>query len=132
MFFAIILLLFLAEIAGAIYIFVRKEAIKNDLSDWYKTTLVEKYSTDMDIKKMLDETQYKWQCCGANGCSDYKTPPESCPCKATGTAPGCFEKVYDGFKTNITIVAIVAACLVAIELLAMIFACVLCSTIRQY
>jgi len=129
-FFAIILLLFLAEIAGAIYIFVRKDAIRNDLSNWYKNALVDKYSADPDIKKMLDETQTKWQCCGSTGCGDYQIPPASCQCSTA--RPGCFDKIYEGFKTNITIVAIVAACLVAIELLAMIFACVLCSTIRQY
>jgi len=132
-FFAIILILFLAEIAGAIYIFVRKDAIKNDLTSWYKTNLVDKYSQNSEIKNLLDETQTKWQCCGATGCSDYAVPPpETCQCTQFPTRPGCFDKIFEGFKTNITIVAIVAACLIAIELLAMIFSCILCTSIRQY
>jgi hypothetical protein len=131
-FFTIILVLFLAEVAGAIYIFVRKDAIRADLSGWYKTNVVNHYSTNDNIRRMLDETQTKYQCCGASGCTDYAQPPESCLCLNSPNRPGCFDKIYDAFKTNITIVAIVAACLVAIEILAMIFACVLCSSIRQY
>jgi len=132
MFFAIILILFLAEVAAAIYIFVRKDNIRNDLTDWYKKTIVDQYSQKPDIQQMLDETQNKWQCCGARGCEDYPIPPRSCQCAPGVTRPGCFDKIYEGFKKHITIVAIVAACLVAVEILAMIFACVLCSTIRQY
>jgi len=134
-FFAIILILFLAEVAGAIYIFVRKDAIKTDISGWYKKSFVDQYSTNADIRKMLDETQLNMKCCGANGCADYPTPPGpplSCQCDLTATRPGCVDKLYEGYKTNLTIVAIVAACLVAVEILAMIFACVLCSSIRHY
>jgi hypothetical protein len=130
-FFAIILILFLAEIAGAIYIFVQKDKIKTDLSKWYKDEMVSKYSSDKDIAGFLDTTQTEWKCCGATGCSDYMLPPSSCGCTSNlASVPGCIDKLYDKLKSNMTIVAIVLACLVAVELLAMIFSCILCTSMR--
>jgi len=131
LFFTLVLLLFLAEVAGAIYIFVRKDTIKTELKEWYKASLINHYNTNEDIRKLLDETQERLQCCGASGCGDYPLPlPASCHCDA-GFRPGCFDKVFDQLKTHLTVVAVVAASLVVIELLAMIFACILCSAIRR-
>jgi len=137
-FFAIILILFLAEIAGAIYFFVQKDRIRDNLNTWYKEKVVAKYdpnNNNDDVTKMLDTLQRESKCCGATGCSDYEKlakPPASCGClnKDDQSVQGCMNKFYDQLKGNITIVAIVLAVLVAVELLAMIFACILCSSLR--
>jgi len=131
LFFTLILLLFLAEISGAIYIFVRKDTIKGELRDWYAKALVQHYYTNKEIQQLMDETQSRLRCCGAQGCGDYPNiPPPSCDCQS-GPKPGCFDKVFDQMRNHLTIVAIVAACLVVVELLAMIFACILCSSVRR-
>jgi len=141
-FFAILLLVFLAEIAGAILVFVFNGQIKEsvDLSmNEYNAT------TDNDITQAWDSVQEIVQCCGLTGYTDWANKtwtdaddllyPASC-CSSTGTAPACQQTgaaatdfFADGceqrFNTLVYIIGGVGAGILLLELLGMIFTCVL-------
>lgn len=130
LFFTLVLILFVAEIAGAIYIFVKKDTIQNELSSWYRDNVISLYSTNKDVQKQLDQLQQEWSCCGAKGCSDYSSPPSSCQCNE-GQKQGCVDIAFQQVTKHIVIVAAVAIGILAVELLAMIFSCILCNAIRS-
>jgi len=133
-FFTIILVLFVAEIAGAVYIFVKKDTIRDQIAVWYKEQLVNKYDEVEEVRKQLDQIQSTSNCCGATGCTDYnnrtKGPPESCKC-GEGVKPGCSNQAFDTISKHIVIVAAIAIGVLGVELLAMIFSCILCTAIRN-
>lgn len=132
-FFTIVLVLFCVEIAGAIYLFVKKDTFRDEMNKWYKKAFVDNYQSNPDVKTFLDKIQSELKCCGAMGCQDYTgQAPSSCPsCTTVTPVPGCSNVIYDRAMENVGIIAGIAIAIVAIELLAMIFACVLCSAIRS-
>jgi len=134
-FFFIILVLFLAEIAGGIYIFVKKDDMRDDMRKAFRDSFIT--NTNQEAKNQLKDIQEKGQCCGAAGCDptvggqDLTDSTVIQCCATRRTAEGCSDKLFDLLKSNVTIVAIVAVCLVVVELLAMIFSCILCNSIRN-
>jgi len=130
LFFSIILILFIAELACGIAVLVKKDDVKNEVFKGV-TQQIQKYNDpdfDADAKKSIDEMQTKYKCCGCHNATDYKgTIPASC----NGVKEGCCNKLWDDLMSNIGIVGGVAIGILVIELLAMIFSCILCQAFRR-
>jgi len=129
LFFSIILILFVAELACGIAILVNKNQFKDNVFKAIGDQMSKYASLDKDAKDAIDNMQNKFQCCGCKGRSDYgsQTPPGSC-----GTyQDGCCEKVWDDAESQLAIVGGVAIGILVIELLAMIFSCILCQAFRR-
>jgi hypothetical protein len=139
-FFAIVLVLFLAELGVGITALVKKGSFKDDFDTFYSNTVIPNYIKGCKQNPITDPlvdswntTQNKLQCCGCTGYSDYKG--ETCsarllPCDQSYKV-GCCDKVWSEINDNLTIVGGVAVGLLVIELLAMIFSCCLCKAVQQ-
>jgi len=138
-FFSIILILFVAELACGIALFVNKDKIRDEVfkgvGEAFKT-----YSTDNEVKDSIDSMQQQMKCCGCtNATVDYtklgNNIPPSChenndPSKHIFDK-GCCQKVWDEGMSQIGVVAGIAIGILVIELLAMIFSCILCQAFRR-
>jgi len=135
LFFSIILILFIAELGCGIAILVKKDEVKKALFDEIKT-LIEKYSSQkQEVKDAIDIMQKEVECCGCYGFQDYlpSGPPASCTSstKPTQLATGCCDKIWNDLESKAAIAGGVAIGILVIELLAMIFTCILCQAFRR-
>jgi len=140
LFFSIILILFIAELACGIAILVNKNSFKKTIEDAI-TPVVQKYSdpsTSADTKNAIDQMQQDFKCCGCKNATDYLTPPKPASCyKDKEQIPpnlfttGCCEKIWNEAESQLAIVGGVAIGILVIELLAMIFSCILCQAFRR-
>jgi len=133
LFFAIMLLMLLTEIAGAIYIFVTRNngTLKEHVRAYFKTTLFDQQN-NVEAQRQVLQLENSLNCCGYTGCVGTRIEALSQACCALRKgAPSCTDVLYDSMNNNFLIVGIVAICLVVVELLAMIFACILCNGIRS-
>jgi len=123
-----------AELACGIAILIKKNEFKDTL-EVAVTKQIQKYDKlDKDVKEAIDKMQKDLQCCGCKGPTDYSpaTPPPSCPLPPiAGSATGCCQKIWADMESNIGIVAGVAIGILVIELMAMIFSCILCQAFRR-
>jgi hypothetical protein len=129
-FFTIVLIIFLAEIVGAILMFVFSGQIKTEVIDSmndYNAT------ANNDITQAWNSVQTVVQCCGLNGAEDWvnKTDgfPASC-CKVDGCDTAVLANAFDtgceeSFNKLVYIVGGVGAGILLLELFGMIFTCVL-------
>jgi len=140
LFFSVVLTLFCVQIAGGAYVYFKQDDIKGELSNWYKTNVLP-LSVGPDAKKevtdQLNSIHQAYNCCGADGCMDYRTltpngeAPDSCRCKEDPQRAGCTAKLAEDIRSQWKW-ALLGLCVVLfIELMAMIFACCLCTGIRQ-
>ncbi|XP_039266766.1 tetraspanin-18-like [Styela clava] len=123
-FFAIILVLFLIQLVGAILAIVYRsksmDLIREQMDD---------YKTDADVKKGWDELHTEFKCCGIDGPGDWgKDIPKSCcagmPQKCNVTLAyehGCSNSISKMFW----ILSGISLGILLIELLAMVFSCCL-------
>lgn len=130
-FFSIILILFVAELGCGIAILVNKTDFQNKFFAAI-TNQMKKYSTlPKDQKETIDNLQKELHCCGCHDSTDYagQTVPSSCPSDAYSV--GCCTKTWNTLESQMAIVGGVAIGILVIELLAMIFSCVLCQAFRR-
>ncbi|XP_063283809.1 tetraspanin-1-like [Pelobates fuscus] len=138
-FFTIILIIFIAEIVGAILVLVYSSQAQTWLAGLLIPVLQKEYGTNQDVTKLWNATMMDAKCCGLTGYSDFNNStyvqqhssqyPSFCcnntsPCTAavanTAKIPGCFQHILDLVKQNAPIVGGVAAGICALELAAMI------------
>ncbi|CAD6193053.1 unnamed protein product [Caenorhabditis auriculariae] len=133
LYFLLVLALFGVEILGIVLYFVKKSSLRETFTNVWRNELVAKYSTQENIRNMLDNVQRNLNCCGASGCSDYIPYtgfPLSCQC-STLTQPGCATVVYTLLESNLVYVIVAAAVVLVVEVFAMIFSCVIISAVRE-
>lgn len=146
-FFSIVLIIFLAEVAGAIVLFVFKdlaETLIGDLSDEVRKDIQENYGGKDQVTDLWDATMEQFQCCGFSNYTDFEgatflntSYPSFC-CNSTlhedrctlanamlSNVPGCFEKLVDFIEDNTVIVAGVALGIAALEIAAMVVSMIL-------
>lgn len=148
LFFSIILLVFLAEVAGAIVILVFRPTVDN-LFTTVGEALVESIQKDFgrqsDITGLWNATMTTLDCCGFYNVSDFKGspyyveeeekfPPQCCPgrsapCNETlgldAGVIGCFQRIKDLVESNTVVIVAVALGIAFLELGAMTVAMIL-------
>ncbi|XP_073704919.1 tetraspanin 35 [Garra rufa] len=147
MFFVIILIVFIAEVAGAIVLLVFKPLAEN-LIDKFGTEVVESIKKDFgknkDLTGLFNTTMTTLNCCGFYNYTDFagspfvndlNTYPEQCcennlPVCTENIAylskvPGCFPALVKLIDDNSVIIIAVALGIAALELAAMIVSMVM-------
>ncbi|KAM9280207.1 tetraspanin-1 [Cariama cristata] len=137
MFFSVVLIIFIAEIAAAVVALVYTGFAETLLTAVVTPLLKEKYGVDKSLTHIWNVTMREVHCCGLNNYTDFtdsywleqhKTYPEPCckdlePCNGTVAAqsdvPGCFSQILEEIKTNAGVVGGVAAGIAALEIAAM-------------
>ncbi|CAN9505119.1 unnamed protein product [Ophioblennius macclurei] len=155
MFFAIILLVFLAEVAGAIVVLVF-QPLANDLLTQLGTAAVQSirdsYGSDEDITGLWDTTMTALSCCGFFNASDFvnspfynnqgmKFPPHCCPGMSTAcnqtvaegneAISGCYPKVSGIVANESDMIVGVALGIAALEICAMVVSMILFCKIKS-
>ncbi|EFO89815.1 hypothetical protein CRE_07539 [Caenorhabditis remanei] len=148
-YFILVLILFVVEIVAIVLYFVNKTKLQQGFVTIWRDELVSKYTTQQQIHQVLDQIQSSvsfatssqpyiiirlfLQCCGAAGCSDYVQYgafPTSCQC-ATIQQPGCATLLWTAFENNLIYVAFVGIIILFVEILAMIFSCIIIGAVRE-
>ncbi|TRY56046.1 hypothetical protein DNTS_017899 [Danionella cerebrum] len=142
MFFIIILIVFIAEIAGAIVVLVFKpvaETLIKQLGDEAVKNIRSDYGKNKDVTGLWNTTMTGLKCCGFNNYTDFtnsyfvndtKSFPAQCcssaPCveaaAMNSTISGCFPAMKKLVEDNAVIIIAVALGIAALELAAMIVA----------
>ncbi|XP_040216875.1 tetraspanin-1 [Rana temporaria] len=140
MFFSIVLIIFIAEIAAAVVALVYSSVAESFLKSVLTPVLKNEYGSKPDVTSSWNKTMNEFYCCGLTNYTDFDNSyyvsqhngsyPQQCckPNSATCTpsdaanfaAPGCFNRILDLLKTNAAIVGGVAAGIAALELAAMV------------
>ncbi|XP_076006225.1 tetraspanin 35 [Genypterus blacodes] len=144
LFFIIVLVVFIAEVAGAVVILVFKPLAK-DLIKKFGAEAVKSIKRDFganpDVTGLWNSTMSGLKCCGFNNYTDFtdspyytysleKYPPQCCatmgPCDSataflsTLTIHGCFPKMRSLIADNIVVIGGVALGIAALEICAMV------------
>lgn len=138
-FFTIILIIFIAEIVGAVIVLAYSSTAETWLAALLKPVLKNDYGKNEEVTKLWNVTMEEAKCCGITGYEDFngsaymnKTNAYPGPCCRNSTntcslpqvqaasVPGCFEHIVGLIKENGPIVGGVAAGICALELAAMI------------
>lgn len=128
-FFAIVLILFIAELGCGIAILVNKEDFKNKLSEAITERVKDFDNLSKEDQDSIYGMEKALQCCGCTGAGDYVGVT-----KHTTACPkneGCCNKIWDKAEGQLKIVGGVAIGILVIELLAMIFSCILCQAFKR-
>ncbi|KAM6343415.1 tetraspanin-1 [Alca torda] len=138
MFFSVVLIIFIAEIAAAVVALVYTGLAETLLTAVVTPLLKEKYGQDDSFTHVWNATMEEIKCCGLNNYTDFtnstwyedhKVYPDACcdftqPCDATLAAKtnvtGCFHQILKEIKTNAGVVGGVAAGIAALEIAAMV------------
>ncbi|NXK97762.1 TSN1 protein, partial [Formicarius rufipectus] len=137
MFFSVVLIIFIAEIAVAVVALVYTGLAETLLSALVTPVLKEKYGVDKAFTQIWNTTMTEVHCCGLNNYTDfsgsvwynkYGTYPEQC----LGASPplahphlcgcllqGCFDQILEEIRTNAEVAGGVAAGIAALEIAAM-------------
>ncbi|XP_072172277.1 CD81 protein-like [Diadema setosum] len=143
-YFVIVFAIFCAEIGVGIWVYLEKEEIGNEVGDYFVSMVEEKYVGDVSIQLMVDITQRRFKCCGANGPNDWTDSgqmiPDSCSsncteCEDVGEYEsyevGCKPKIIGLLQQNLYIVGVAVTTVALVEVLAMILTVLLCRAIRR-
>ncbi|GMT36444.1 hypothetical protein PFISCL1PPCAC_27741 [Pristionchus fissidentatus] len=134
-YFTLILVMFVVLLAGGIFVAINKGNIRQEFINVWQAEFVNKYNTlPLAISQNVNNIHTQLKCCGANGCHDFTAPPASCNCTygvSTYIRKGCAVAIYELIDSNILIILIVGIAILVIELLAMIFACILCNALKE-
>jgi hypothetical protein len=125
LFFVVVLIITVVELAAAIYAIVQRNKIKAEIEKGLNEAKKKAGAGDRDTwKKIQDE----FKCCGVDG-----TPvkPEWKADCGTYEGTGCVDAIWDWIKTHAAIAGGIAIAVIVIEILAMVFACVMCSAIGK-
>ncbi|XP_053549389.1 tetraspanin-1 [Bombina bombina] len=139
-FFSIILIIFIAEIAGAVVALVYSNLAESILQPLLAPVLKNDYGRKDDVTRSWNMTMHDFKCCGFTGYSDFdgsyylnqtRMYPSYC-CNSntsavcsqaaakTANVEGCFTSLLALIKQNAAIVGGVAAGICALELAAMV------------
>ncbi|KAE8610012.1 hypothetical protein XENTR_v10011988 [Xenopus tropicalis] len=142
-FFSIILIIFIAEVAGAVVALVYSSLAETILGPLLKPVLQNEYGSNPDVTKIWNSTMENLHCCGFNNYTDFSNStfynnnhqqyPSYC-CNSTSSAnsvctqqgamnshvSGCFSQLIYLIRQNAAIVGGVAAGICALELAAMV------------
>jgi len=136
LFFAIILILFVAELGCGIAILVSKDKIEKTVNDEIQKQF-QHYNDNKEVRNAIDEMQKEMKCCGCVGPQDLPGAGmgiDSCKNPLTPGFPytqGCCTQIWSKAEGQLAIVGGVAIGILVIELLAMIFSCILCQAFRR-
>ncbi|XP_025959439.1 tetraspanin-1 [Dromaius novaehollandiae] len=136
-FFTVVLIIFIAEVAAAVVALVYTGLAETLLTATVTPLLKEKFGKEPSLTQIWNVTMNELHCCGLNNYTDltdspwlqqYHTYPAPCcsgsqPCNETRAAasdvPGCFEQLLTEIRTNSGVVGGVAAGIAALEIASM-------------
>ncbi|NXF92418.1 TSN1 protein, partial [Eubucco bourcierii] len=139
MFFSVVLIIFIAEVAAAVVALVYTGLAETLLSAVLTPVLKEKYGVDIPFTEIWNVTMDKIHCCGLNNYTDFNNGiwhsqtgayPDPC-CMVGGLLPlvhchpcgcflqGCFDQLLEEIRTNAGVVGGVAAGIAALEIASM-------------
>ncbi|TNN40728.1 Tetraspanin-1 [Liparis tanakae] len=155
LFFIIVLVVFIAEVAGAVVILVFRP-LAEDLFTKFGTAAVQNikkdYGKNIDTTGLWDTTMTTLQCCGFYNSSDFvgspyyvdqsqQYPPQCCPgkerpCNQTvadsdTTITGCFPKIMKLIEENTVVIVAVALGIAFLEICAMAVSMILYCRIKS-
>ncbi|NXK32075.1 TSN1 protein, partial [Piprites chloris] len=140
MFFSVVLIIFIAEVAVAVVALVYTTLAESLLSAVVTPVLKEQYGKDQTFTTIWNTTMTKVHCCGLNNYTDFNDsfwykqhgsyPHQCCnfinstePCTVTLAAQknvtGCFDQILEEIRTNAGVAGGVAAGIAALEIAAM-------------
>ncbi|KFV68526.1 Tetraspanin-1, partial [Dryobates pubescens] len=138
MFFSVLLIIFVAEVAAAVVALVYTGLAETLLSAVLTPVLKEKYGVDGPFSQIWNVTMEKVSCCGLNNYTDFnnsywhdQTGTYPAPCLAGGLLclvhhhlcgcflQGCFDQIVEEIRTNAGVVGGVAAGIAALEIASM-------------
>ncbi|NXK61448.1 TSN1 protein, partial [Sylvietta virens] len=147
MFFSVVLIIFIAEVAAAVVALVFTGLAETLLTGLVTPLLKEKYGVDTTFTEIWNVTMTKVHCCGLNNYTDFNNsyfyetqhsyPRQCCdmqePCNSTLAAEtdlgyphpracllqGCFKQILEEIRTNAGVAGGVAAGIGALEIAAM-------------
>jgi len=153
-FFILLLLIFILEIAAGIFAYVKKDDVMNKIRANIKKIIDENYGkTDKSSKALSDSVDFmqkELKCCGVDGPGDWnatdwkknhedKSTPKSCcmnqnaaNCEKSISAAytkGCSKALQDYIKSHIAIIGGIGIGIAFIQLLGMVFSMCLCRSI---
>ncbi|XP_072539130.1 tetraspanin-1 [Salminus brasiliensis] len=139
MFFSIILVIFISELATGVVMLTYSSLLENILKEWSTPVLKQQYGKEKVLTDMWNTTMTKLRCCGFTNYTDFSDSyyykangdmyPPSC-CKITeilcdmekalrSEIEGCYGRLTLNIKKKIDIVGGVAAGVCGVELAAM-------------
>ncbi|XP_051652055.1 tetraspanin-1 [Manacus candei] len=136
-FFSVVLIIFIAEVAVAVVALVYTTLAESLLTAVVTPVLKEQYGKDPTITQIWNTTMTQVHCCGLNNYTDFNNsfyyekngfyPPQCCgspgSCNATLAAQrnvtGCFDQILEEIRTNAGVAGGVAAGIGALEIAAM-------------
>nr|XP_054494573.1 tetraspanin-1 [Agelaius phoeniceus] len=137
MFFSVVLIIFIAEVAAAVVALVFTGLAETLLTGLVTPLLKEKYGVDEAFTQIWNVTMSEVHCCGLNNYTDFNNsyfydthhgyPVQCCdtqePCNSTVAAEvavqGCFKQILEEIRTNAGVAGGVAAGIAALEIAAM-------------
>ncbi|XP_064575819.1 tetraspanin-1 [Zonotrichia leucophrys gambelii] len=137
MFFSVVLIIFIAEVAAAVVALVFTGLAETLLTGLVTPLLKEKYGADDAFTQIWNITMTEVHCCGLNNYTDFNNsyyfdthhgyPRQCCgteePCNSTVAAEmavqGCFNQILEEIRTNAGVAGGVAAGIAALEIAAM-------------
>uniref|UniRef100_A0A8C5IZ36 Tetraspanin n=1 Tax=Junco hyemalis TaxID=40217 RepID=A0A8C5IZ36_JUNHY len=137
MFFSVVLIIFIAEVAAAVVALVFTGLAETLLTGLVTPLLKEKYGADDAFTQIWNITMTEVHCCGLNNYTDFNNsyyfdthhgyPRQCCdmqePCNSTVAAEmavqGCFKQILEEIRTNAGVAGGVAAGIAALEIAAM-------------
>ncbi|NXA06511.1 TSN1 protein, partial [Sapayoa aenigma] len=137
MFFSVVLIIFIAEVAVAVVALVYTSLAESLLTAVVTPVLKEKYGVDNTFTHIWNVTMREVHCCGLNNYTDfnksywyetYGTYPEPCfaalpplahPHLCGCLLQGCFGQILEEIRTNAAVAGGVAAGIAALEIAAM-------------
>ncbi|CAL1606459.1 unnamed protein product [Knipowitschia caucasica] len=151
MFATLMALIIMAEFAAAIAGYVFRGKVTNVVQDSLADMISNYNSSSPEFRDTVDKLQHDLKCCGVNSSADWRsfsaegnTVPDSCCITETegcgrGTLSdsskvyqtGCHEKVEDLLKANIQWIIVAALIIALLQILGVVFACLLMRGIRR-
>jgi CD63 antigen len=145
--FAVLLgIVFILEIVAGILGFVYRKQVEESSKDALKRALDDYMSDDQPgASDLLDWAQQKFACCGNDGPEDYNrygnngtcgpnNGVQSCHennlCTGTLYDSGCHESFAEFIRDNLVVIGVVALAIGFVQLLGIIFACMLAKAIK--
>ncbi|KAM4773055.1 tetraspanin-1 [Cyanocitta cristata] len=137
MFFSVVLIIFIAEVAAAVVALVFTGLAETLLTGLVTPLLKERYGVNDTFTHIWNATMKEVHCCGLNNYTDFNNsyfyethgsyPRQCCdmlePCNVTLAAEkdveGCFKQILEEIKTNAGVAGGVAAGIAALEIAAM-------------
>ncbi|XP_031573559.1 tetraspanin-9-like [Actinia tenebrosa] len=146
-FFAILLILLILEIAGAVLGYVYSDKVKEQLNKDLNNALLNDYGSQEGTTKAIDALQEKEKCCGVANYTNWfrskysegnhtKLPDSCCKTKKPNCAnpmksvedvypKGCYEKLMESIYDKLYLIGSVCIAIIIAQILGMIFAAVL-------